>query len=146
MDNNQTTTTQNKNNHQHHYRKKRLIIALIILIIVAFFSFWSGVAASQLREFHCRYHSHRMSLQSYGQLNNSYNSNYLNNSVELSGVVTSIKNNQITVIGNGTTDTINLNSNVMYQNGTKLKVNDSVMIYGQYLNNQLVANTIEINP
>lgn len=146
MDNNQTTTDQNKNNHRHYYRKKRLIIALIILVIVAFFSFWTGVVASRLREFNCRHYSRGMNLQNYGQLNNGYSSGYLNNSVELSGVVTNIKNNQITVIGNGTTDTINLNSNVMYQNGTKLKVNDSVTIYGQYLNNQLVANTIEINP
>ncbi len=146
MDNDQITKNQTEKNYQHYHQKKRLFIGIIIIIIVAFLSFWIGVTTSQLREFNCHHYNQRMNFSNYSQLNNNYGPNFSSNSVKLSGVVTSIKNNQITLIGDGTTNTINLSPNVIYQNATKLQINDSVIIYGQYLNNQLVANTIEVNP
>jgi len=154
MENSSKKDSIEQDNHQHNYRnhchrRKRVVITLIGVIIIAIISFWFGVAAGRC--------SHMLMPGGwYGRFDQNYRlsninnlspySNTANNSVVISGVVTNIKSNQITIIGNGTTDNINLNPNVIYQNGTKLVVNDSVTIYGQYLNNQLVANTIQINP
>jgi len=146
MENNSKKDHIQDNNHCHccHHRHRKIFSILLILVIIAIVGFWFSLIVGCNHMFWGRWPHHRY----YYQFNNSLSSNYRNtsNSVILSGVVTSIKNNQITIIGNGTLDNINLNSNVIYQNGTKLAINDSVTIYGQYLNNHLVANTIEINP
>lgn len=91
---------------------------------------------------------------------NSTNSNYSNgfsfstnipmgqssaNQIEITGVVTAINGNKVTIVGGGVSNVITTNSSTQYINGTSLAVNDSADVIGQYANNVLTASTITIN-
>jgi len=52
------------------------------------------------------------------------------NQVQISGVVTAVNGQSFTVAGNGSTNTVQTNSDTQYVNGSKVSVNDSVMVVG----------------
>ncbi len=63
-----------------------------------------------------------------------------------SGVVVSVSNNAFTIASNGGTKSITANGSTQYQGGSQVKINDSVIVYGQDSGNSLQASFIVINP
>lgn len=66
------------------------------------------------------------------------------NLVEVSGVVTNVNGASFTVSGNGTTNTVQTNSDTKYINASKVSVNDTVAVAGTTSNGTYTANKIAI--
>ena len=64
----------------------------------------------------------------------------------LTGVVTSVNGDTFTVAGGGSTNQVTTNSSTQYQNGSSVKVNDTVTVFGTISNNTLTATQIIVNP
>lgn len=64
----------------------------------------------------------------------------------LFGVVTSVNGSSFTLAGNGSTNDVETNSSTQYQNGSQVKVNDSVVVLGTTNNGKFTASRIFINP
>ncbi len=133
------------------HKKHKIFFGLIILVLLVI-AFMVGVGAGR---FSNRIHTQRFvgmsrfngysngySFQSSGPIfNNSIGTNQL----EITGVVTAVNGDKITVIGGGTSNQVTINSSTQYINGTSVAVNDTVDIIGQYNNNTLTATTVTIN-
>lgn len=70
----------------------------------------------------------------------------LNSSTRLVGVVTQVNGSTFTVASNGATKDVQTNSSTQYQNGSAVKQNDSVVVFGSTNNNQFTADQVIINP
>ncbi len=147
--NHQDNCEHHQANHWHS-SKHKLILGLLIVLILMFISFSCGFGAGRFSSNFMRVRRHgciasNISGESTLQTN-SYNSNLNVNSASLQGVITAKNGNTITVVGNGTTNNVTINSSTQYVGGTTIAVNDTVIITGQYNNNTFTAQTIEINP
>lgn len=140
-----TDNTSNINQPTNNISRHRLI-GLIVVVILLFFSFMFGAFVGRVSprmQFH-RFNSKRGMGYSYQQL--VVNSPQSVNSITIQGVITSVNGNSLTVAGDGLTNNITTNSSTQYVNGNSPKVNDTVSISAQFNNNQLTAQSININP
>lgn len=138
------------------HRKHKIIFGLIILIVLAIvFMFGVGVGRMSTRINRIG----RMNDQNmyYSASNGNYTSGFnitssmpivqnSTNQLEITGVVTAVNGNKVTLVGGGVSNVITTNSSTQYINGTSLAVNDSADIIGQYSNNVLTATTVTVNP
>ena len=62
------------------------------------------------------------------------------------GVVTAVNGSTITVAGNGATNDVETNTSTQYQNGSSVKVNDSVLVFGNINSGKFTATQIVVNP
>lgn len=69
-----------------------------------------------------------------------------NNENRLRGVVTGVNGDSFTLAGNGATNTVTTNSSTQYTNGSKVAVNDTVLVVGTTNNGTFTASRIVINP
>ncbi len=137
------------NNYWEH-RKHRLLFGFVIfLILVLVFMF--GMATSRLsRDFYSR-HPIGYNTGGYGRFGWQNGNGVMmapstnSNQIEISGVVTNINGDKVTVVGGGTSNIITTDSSTQYIGANSLTINDTVSIVGQYNNNTLTATTITIN-
>ena len=64
----------------------------------------------------------------------------------ISGVVTAVNGDSLTVAGNGATNTVTTNSSTQYQGGGSVKINDTVIAFGSTSSNTFTATEVDINP
>ena len=64
----------------------------------------------------------------------------------VNGVVTAVSGSDFTIAGNGTTTNVTTDSSTQYQNGSTVKQNDSVLIFGTQSNGTIAASQIIVNP
>ncbi len=64
----------------------------------------------------------------------------------VAGVVTAVSADSFTIAGNGGAKNITTTSSTQYQGGNKVKINDTVIVYGKTSGNSLQASFIVINP
>lgn len=69
-----------------------------------------------------------------------------NNQIRLQGVVTNVSGNTFTIAGDGSTNTVQTSSSTQYQNGSQVKVDDTVLVYGTTSSSAFTADTVVINP
>jgi hypothetical protein len=62
------------------------------------------------------------------------------------GVVTSVNGTDFTIAGNGGTTNVTTDSSTQYQNGSQVKQNDSVVIWGTQKSGTITASRVVINP
>lgn len=140
---------------QWHHKKHKLFFGFVVLVILAIvFMFGFGAGRMSTRFNNYRTGEHGMFYSNNG--NNimggfSYSTSLpvgqnTTNQIEITGVVSLINGNKVTVVGGGVSNIITTNSSTQYINGSSLAVNDSVDIIGQYSNNVLTASSITINP
>lgn len=81
-----------------------------------------------------------------GRFNNGTGTN-TTSSTRVSGVVTAVDSNTLTVAGNGTTTKVTVNDNTAYTGSDKpAKVNDTIMAFGaRDASNNLVASTVRLS-
>ncbi len=141
-------------NWQHRNHKVVFgLIILIVLVIVFMFGVGAGRMSTRLNQF--------VRTDGRGQAITSSNRNYSSgfgfttnmpivqssvNQIEITGVVTAINGDKVTLVGGGVSNIITTNSSTQYVNGSSLAVNDSADIIGQYSNNVLTATIVTINP
>ena len=72
---------------------------------------------------------------------------YVNpNGSNLTGVVTAINGDKLTIAGNGTTSTVSTTSSTQYVGASQVAIDDTVMISGTTASGTLTATQIVINP
>jgi hypothetical protein len=62
----------------------------------------------------------------------------------ISGVVTSVSDQSFVIAGNGTTNTIQINSDTKYSGASKVSVNDSVTVAGTTSNGSFTATQVVV--
>jgi hypothetical protein len=75
-----------------------------------------------------------------------FNSTIGSNQNRIQGVVTAINGSTITVAGHGATNDVETNSSTQYQNGSSVKVNDSVVAFGTISGGKFTATQVVVNP
>ena len=149
----QSADTNNDITSEHwEHRKHRILFGIIVLILL-FIVFMFGMAAGRVsRNFYVersRNFNNMRGLNGFGwQSNSTFMStppSSMSNQLEITGVVTEINGDKVTVVGGGTSNIVTTNSSTQYIGASSLAVNDTVSIVGQYNNNTLTATSITIN-
>jgi hypothetical protein len=142
-----TQPTAYDNYHGYHYAHRRtwlwpILIVVLLILMFGFFASWSGYRFDRYGRFGLDNGYHMR-----GQMGNGYfGGQYDNNQLRIEGVVTTVNGSSFTVSGHGNSNTVQTDSNTHYQNGSAVKVNDSITVYGTINNGTFMASTVVINP
>ena len=69
-----------------------------------------------------------------------------NSQDRVSGTVTAVNGSNFTVAGHGSSYQVQTNSSTQYQNGSAVKVNDTIVAFGTTNSGTLAATLVTINP
>lgn len=134
----------------YHHKKTWLVPVLIVVIVVLFIGMIASWAAYRHNWYGPGYknvvvRSGGHMMMDEGHRGGFWGGTYSNQN-RISGVVTSVNGSSFTVAGDGSTNTVQTNSSTQYQNGSSVKTNDSVVVFGTTNNGTFTASSVVINP
>jgi uncharacterized protein YdeI (BOF family) len=138
-------TTSTKNSWTLSHKTLAIVIgSLLILFLV----FMSGAAAGRFSSgFEGNNGRHEMVHGPMPRMNHSFGFGGVNNNQDrLRGTVTNVNGDTFTVAGYGSTNQIKTITSTSYHGGNQVKVNDTVVVFGNASNGILNATQVIINP
>ena len=145
-------TDKNDITYNHWEHKKHKIIFGFIVLILLFIVFMFGMAAGRVsRQFYVRRSGNFHTMRNLNGFDWQSGQMYMSspasstNQLEITGVVSGINGDKVTVVGGGTSNVITTNSSTQYIGASAVAVNDTVSVVGEYNNNTLTATSITVN-
>ena len=150
--NRNTMTTKEENNKTEYVslQSRRWFwpaaIGVGLIVLFSFFAslFAIGIGAHDLAGGHRRAYAFNHPMSERGM--RDFGPRLNDNQSHLHGVVTAVNGSSFTVAGSGSTNEVQTNSSTQYQNGSQVKVNDSVVVVGTISDGKFTASKVLINP